>query len=132
MTTQSERRRVVVRNLAFASAAAVVLCVGILCVQQLSLFPLENSASSYDDFALRGGGRRRLPGYDFHAGQLTGAQAGFVAAVILILLLALFCRCCCCCCQRRRRGYSLCDILACVCLYEICCDDARIGDFVLV
>jgi hypothetical protein len=61
--------------------------------------------------------KRRLP-VDM---QLDPAQSGvvLVAAVVLLLLL-----CCC-------RG-MLCDILACVCLYEMCCDDGAVGGFNLM
>ena len=74
------------------------------------------------------GVERRLPGYDINADQLLGAEVGFVVALVLVLLFfACLCGCCC-----GRRGCSLWDIVACVCLYEMCCDDARVGDFQLV
>lgn len=62
--------------------------------------------------------RRKLPGY---ADQLGGPAAGGIVLIVIVLLILL---CCC-------RG-SLCDLLACVCLYEICCDDGAIGGFNLM
>ena len=38
--------------------------------------------------------------------------------------LVLLCLLCCCCCRR----WSLWDVVACVCLYELCCDDRRMED----
>jgi hypothetical protein len=61
--------------------------------------------------------RRRLPG-DFNIDP--GEMSGIVIVVILVLILF--------CCFRG----MLCDILACVCLYEICCGDAAIGGFELM
>ena len=84
------------------------------------------SRSYSDSFRLEGGspryqikatatGHRKLPGEM----TLDPAQSGplIVAAVIVLMILL----CCC-------RG-MLCDILACVCLYEICCDDGVVGGF---
>lgn len=74
--------------------------------------------------------------YEFHfmdnPDLYESEAAGFVVGLLLCILL-LVCLCCCCC----RRGISLCDILACVCLYEMCCDDGAAvgggaGDFILV
>ena len=60
---------------------------------------------------------RRLPGeYDF------GDPAAMGSAVLLLILLFLLCCC---------RG-ALCDLLACVCLYEMCCDDGVVGGFDLM
>ncbi len=63
---------------------------------------------------------RRLPGeypnFDFNDPAMASA---IVFIAILLLLL-----CCC-------RG-MLCDILACVCLYEMCCDDGVVGGFDLM
>jgi hypothetical protein len=64
-------------------------------------------------------GRRKLPGY---FDQLS--DPGSTGAIIVIVIVVLFLLCCC-------RG-MLCDILACVCLYEICCDDGAIGGFDLM
>lgn len=72
---------------------------------------------------------RRLPGYDINSDQLLGAEVGFVVAVVLVLLFFV---CLCGCCCRRGGGCSLWDLVACVCLYEMCCDDARVGDFQLI
>ena len=47
-----------------------------------------------------------------------------MASAIVVVLLLLFLLCCC-------RG-MLCDILACVCLYEMCCDDGVVGGFDLM
>jgi hypothetical protein len=58
--------------------------------------------------------RRRLPG----GVRFDNPEIGGIVIIAIILLILL---CCC-------RG-MLCDILACVCLYEICCDDAAIGGF---
>ena len=63
---------------------------------------------------------RRMPGeypnFDFN-------DPAMASAIVLIALL-LFLLCCC-------RG-MLCDILACVCLYEMCCDDGVVGGFDLM
>ena len=77
------------------------------------------------------GSERRLPGgYEFDKLAFENEEAATLALGILFLLLLLALFCCCCC--RGRRGCSFCDILACVCLYELCCDDGRIGDFELL
>lgn len=64
--------------------------------------------------------RRKLPGeypnFDFSDPAM--------ASTIVVVLLLLFLLCCC-------RG-MLCDILACVCLYEMCCDDGVVGGFDLM
>jgi hypothetical protein len=62
--------------------------------------------------------RRKLPGY---AERLGAPGTGGIILLVVIFLILL---CCC-------RG-MLCDILACVCLYEICCDDAGAGGFELM
>jgi hypothetical protein len=60
--------------------------------------------------------QRRMPGgYAEKVGDPSNM------AVILIVIVGLVMLCCC-------RG-MLCDLLACVCLYRICCDDAAIGGF---
>jgi hypothetical protein len=61
--------------------------------------------------------RRRLPG-DIRMDP--AEMSGIIIIVIIVLILF--------CCFRG----MLCDILACVCLYEICCDDAAIGGFDLM
>lgn len=58
--------------------------------------------------------RRKLPA-DFN---MDPAQIVIIAIIVVVLF----------CCLRG----MLCDILACVCLYEICCDDAAIGGFALM
>ena len=65
--------------------------------------------------------RRRLPGggdyFDFGS-----AEAGFAAGVgFAVLALVLLCVCCCC-------GCSLWDVLAMLCLWEICCDNSSVVD----
>ena len=64
--------------------------------------------------------RRKLQGgyADFYDDP---AMAG---GAVLFVILLLFLLCCC-------RG-MLCDILACVCLYEICCDNGAVGGFDLM
>lgn len=86
--------------------------------------PNSSTSSKVDNthpIYLRAGGdkltRRRLPG-DFRMDP--AEMSGLVILVVIVLILL----CCC-------RG-MLCDILACVCLYEICCDDAAIGGFDLM
>lgn len=66
---------------------------------------------------------------DVTSDQLEGAAVGFVLGILAIALCSML-SCCCCGTGRRyrREGCSLCDILACVCLYEICCDDSRGGE----
>jgi hypothetical protein len=68
---------------------------------------------------------RRLPGEDY--GSFTfdpsSAEAGFAVGFLFFIILALLL--CCCLCGGGRgggRGCSLCDILAIVCLWELCCD----------
>lgn len=61
---------------------------------------------------------RKLPGE--YPGLVDPAKA--VTILFIILLLFLFCCC---------RG-MLCDLLACFCLYNICCDDGAVGGFDLM
>jgi len=61
-------------------------------------------------------GERRLPA-DFAAMMSDPGLGGIIIIVVIALILLFCCRGC------------LCDLLACVCLYEICCDDAAIGGF---
>jgi len=94
--------------------------VSILCC----LYVTDSGYNPSEVSGLRGAGRR-LPGYNFNSDQLMGAEVGLILGVLIVLLfLACLCSCCC-----GGGSCSLCDILACVCLYEICCDDKRIGDF---
>ena len=71
---------------------------------------------------LRGNQHRRLPGspinWDFDSPESQ-------SALIILLIVLLFC----CCWGGRRGGCSLCDILACVCIYEMCCDNGGVNDF---
>ncbi|KAG7351429.1 hypothetical protein IV203_010789 [Nitzschia inconspicua] len=62
--------------------------------------------------------RRKLPGYADRFGA--PGTAGFVVLIIVVLFLLFCCR------------GMLCDILACVCLYEICCGDGAVGGFDLM
>lgn len=71
-------------------------------------------------FELKLRGTRRLNGAyeDFEDFDLKSAEAGFALAVVLfIVLVVMFCCCCC-----PRNGCSLWDIVACLCIWEICCD----------
>ena len=63
--------------------------------------------------------RRRLPGGYPEFDELLGGEAAGGAVLLVLLLIFL-----CCCCRGR-----LCDLLACVCLYEMCCDDGVVGGF---
>jgi hypothetical protein len=74
---------------------------------------------------------RRLGGGDYEFDNLQSAEAGAVAClVLLVLLLVLIC--CCCCGGRGRRGgrggFSMCDCLALVCIWEMCCGGGGFGD----
>lgn len=60
--------------------------------------------------------RRKLPGNEYLDFGDPAIGSVFIFVIILLLLF--------CCCRRM-----ICDILACVCLYEICCDDGAIGGF---
>ena len=72
---------------------------------------------------LRANQHRRLPG-GFDAMDFDSPEAQ--SAVILLVIVLLVC----CCWGGRRGGCSLCDILACVCIYEMCCDNgAPMNDF---
>jgi hypothetical protein len=75
---------------------------------------------------------RQLEYLDFKT-ELGPEEVSFLIIVAVILFLL------CCCCSggrrsRRRSGGScgLCDILACVCIWDICCDRADPTDFCLV
>jgi hypothetical protein len=123
-----------------------VICMPVLLGLSFLAYALQGSgfavqgvafpgASAADETRLEGskllrGATRRLQGgdyFNFNSDDLMGAEAGFVGGVLFILLLAVLLCCCCC-----RRGCSLWDLLACVCLYEICCDDRSVGDFQLM
>lgn len=60
---------------------------------------------------------RSLPGEDyFQMDDITSAEAGFIAGVLVIILFLILLVCCCC------GRCSLWDIVALVCLWELCCD----------
>jgi hypothetical protein len=68
--------------------------------------------------------QRQLPGnegFKGFEGMMAGGSAMTLLVVVAVVLL------CCCLCSGGR--WSLCDILACVCIYELCCDDGNIGGF---
>ena len=80
--------------------------------------------------------RRRLPGAAGGGGSgyptsMSEEQVMQVLAAVLLLLLVCILFMCCCCGR-----FSMCDCLALVCIWEICCNDAGVdalvGDFVLV
>lgn len=82
-----------------------------------------DSEGRYYQPQLRGFQHRRLPGgfddMDFDSPE---AQSALILLFIVLLV--------CCCWGGRRGGCSLCDILACVCIYEMCCDNgAPMNDF---
>lgn len=65
-------------------------------------------------------GTRRLNGayQSFEDLDVKSAEAGFALAVVLVIVLALMLCCCCC----RGNGCSLWDVVACLCIWELCCD----------
>jgi len=70
----------------------------------------------------------------FSGYELGAAELGFLVGILFIVALVLL-LCCCCCRGGSRSSCSLCDILAALCLYEMCCDGRggmNPGDFVLV
>lgn len=69
--------------------------------------------------------RRQLPGNDYFNGgfESFGGMGGSLLLVVLAILVL------CCLCGGR---LSICDMLACVCIYELCCDDGNIGGFNLL
>ena len=70
--------------------------------------------------------RRKLPGGNEFKFDQMGSPEMMGGLVVLIVVVVLLCLCC------GRGGGSLCDLLACVCLYELCCDDGQIGGFNLL
>lgn len=71
---------------------------------------------------------RQLPGYfdgmNFSNGDFTSQEAAFVAGMLFFVVIA-FLLCCCLC-----GGCSLWDILALVCIWDICCASGNgVGDF---
>ena len=81
----------------------------------LRVSPTSAKSSASAAEAAREVPRRRLPG-----GYDDPATAGVILFVIVLLFLLFCCRGC------------LCDLLACVCLYEICCGDGAVGGFDLM
>ena len=62
---------------------------------------------------------RKLPGesyFDFDIDSLASAEAGFAAGAVFVVVLLIILICCCC------GRCSLWDIVAMVCLWEMCCD----------
>ncbi len=111
-------------------ALLMILCLGltILAVAWEETDAWSDATGRHTGFAssFRGSGRRlaAYSDYEVNQDQLRGAEVGFVAGVFAMLFLFL---CLCSCCSRR---FSLCEILTCFCLWEVCCDDRRAGDFV--
>mmetsp|Transcript_18033 Transcript_18033/g.39335 ORF Transcript_18033/g.39335 Transcript_18033/m.39335 type:complete len:170 (+) Transcript_18033:145-654(+) len=81
----------------------------------LRISPTSTKSSASASATTREIPRRRLPG-----GYDDPATAGVILFVIVLLFLLFCCRGC------------LCDLLACVCLYEICCGDGAVGGFDLM
>ncbi|KAG7354546.1 hypothetical protein IV203_003902 [Nitzschia inconspicua] len=81
---------------------------------------LRGGASKVDQppTSLSSSQRRKLPGYANKFGA--PGTTGFIVLIIVVLFLLFCCR------------GMLCDILACVCLYEICCGDGAVGGFDLM
>ena len=81
--------------------------------------------------------QRQLPGNEMMGDiDLMSAEAGFMVGFSFLIILLFLCLCCCCC---RRRPYGgggggggsncLWDLVAIVCLWEMCCDnDGIMGD----
>lgn len=112
-------------------ACQVVSAAGVAKNGRRQFIVDSSSGSAPNDTASLRGATRNLAGYagyEINSDQLVGAEVGFiVGAVVMLFVLVCLCRCC-----FRSRGISLCDILTCFCLWEICCDDGRVGDFVLL
>lgn len=88
-----------------------------------------NDSSTATSTSYRPKIRRRLPDGDYGFGSFdaASAEAGFAAGLLVLVLLALL-LCCCCCGGGRRGGCSLWDLVAMVCLWEMCCDRDGVGD----
>ena len=82
---------------------------------------------------------RKLPGNAMMGDiDLNSAEAGFIVGFLFLIVLLFLCLCCCCCGGRSRPyGYNnggggsncLWDLVAIVCLWEMCCDnDGILGD----
>jgi hypothetical protein len=68
---------------------------------------------------------RHLPGEDYGSNftlDPSSAEAGFAVGFLFFIILVLLLCCCMCGGRGGGRGCSLCDILAIVCLWELCCD----------
>jgi hypothetical protein len=82
--------------------------------------------------------QRKLPGNEMMGDfDLMSAEAGFVVGFAFLIVLLFLCLCCCCCGRSRPfGGYNngggsncLWDLVAIVCLWEMCCDnDGIMGD----
>ena len=79
---------------------------------------LSSSSMNYSSTEEKSSRRRKL------AGGYAGLDDPAMGGIILFVIILLFLLCCC-------RG-MLCDLLACVCIYEMCCDDGNIGGFDLM
>ena len=75
--------------------------------------------------------RRRLPGNDYNIEgfDMMSAEAGFALGLSFFIILLLL-LCCCCCGRRGGGGGSSClwDLVAIVCLWEMCCDNDGVSD----
>jgi hypothetical protein len=71
---------------------------------------------------------RQLEYLDFNTDELGPEEIGFLVIVVVLLLLL----CCCCSGGRRGGGCSLCDILAAICIWDMCCEGSNPSDFCLV
>jgi hypothetical protein len=75
---------------------------------------------------------RQLEYLDFNTDQLGAAEVGFLVGILVVVVLILLLLCCCCGCGGRGGGCSVCDILAAICIWEMCCDQGDPTDFCLV
>jgi hypothetical protein len=92
--------------------------VAVSCMTMAAVWMLAVDSSS-ESLAIH----RRLPGAEAY--NLDSAEAGFIAGVVLVGLVV--CLLCCCMCGR---GCNLWDLVAMVCLWEMCCDrDGGVGNF---
>jgi hypothetical protein len=74
---------------------------------------------------------RQLEYLDFNTDQLGAAEVGFLVGILVVVVLILLLLCCCCGCGRGG-GCSVCDILAAICIWEMCCDQGDPTDFCLI
>ena len=121
MTATLKRQSLLEKKWQYAVVVATTLLMVSLLVAVLSeSSPLEASMDTlHEEEAAQQQLRRRLPGEVFGVG---GEYGPIIMLVVAIFVLSFLFRCCC-------RGVSLCDLLACYCLYDICCDGPGIGDF---